>query len=236
MVSKQPIIGISMFNGYIEDRPHHAIAANYIAAIRQSGAIPWLIAPAEPNIEAITARIDGLLLTGGSDISPDLYADFQHAEVVDVDVARDTTEIELFKSIYKQNKPILGVCRGMQLLNIALGGTLDQHLFDKYADDVGHRAKQKLQNTHQVTIKPDTLLHSIYNASEVEVVSWHHQSVDRLGGGVIVSAAAHDGVIEAIEIPGRSEFCVGVQWHPEVILSQPWQHEVLFASFVAACS
>ena len=170
----------------------------------------------------------GLLLMGGADVNPDLYGEDRAPETDEPDDDRDAIELWLLADALSRNLPILAICRGMQLLNVAHGGTLIQHLQPVEKHQV--RSADKSSPVHPIKIVPGTILARIAGA-RLEVNSRHHQAVGKVGGGLLVSARSDDGLIEAIELPDRP-FVVGVQWHPE---DQP-EHLPLFQAFAAAVS
>jgi putative glutamine amidotransferase len=184
--------------------------------------------------------LDGLLLTGGTDVDPDRYQEEPHAAVADVDPARDAFEIGLIASARAQGLPILAICRGIQVLNVARGGSLVQDIPTQLTGALDHNRasppNEPYALAHEVWIEKDSLLAVLMkerlNEDTCEVNSRHHQSVARLGEGLKVSATAPDGVIEAIEDPS-ARFCLGVQWHPENFW-RTGEFRPLFEGFVNA--
>lgn len=210
-----------------------AIPHSYVAAIEDAGGSPLLIPSAGSNltnIDRILDALDGLFLPGGSDMDSDLYGQAPHAENDKPFRLRDDLEMALTRRAVERGIPVYGVCRGMQVLNVALGGTLEQHLGDRL-DMTPHRDEVGTYTAHGVTAVEGTRLARILGTAEVSIVSHHHQAVARLGQGLIRSAWASDGLVEAIE--GRGDpFLLGVQWHPEQNLSGGGSG--LFRAFVAA--
>jgi putative glutamine amidotransferase len=174
--------------------------------------------------------IDGLFLPGGRDLDASLYASEAHPSNDKPLRVRDELEIALTRGARERDIPVLGACRGMQVLNVALGGTLEQHLGDRL-DLTPHRAEYGTHTSHPVAIHPDTLLSGITHELEFDISSHHHQGVDELGEGLVVSASAPDGVVEAIESVDGA-FCLGVQWHPEERLDP--EGIALIRAFIAA--
>jgi putative glutamine amidotransferase len=179
--------------------------------------------------------LDGLVLTGGTDLNPTLYKREPAPESEEPDDARDELEMRLLGEALASDLPVLAICRGLQMFNVFQGGTLIQHLT---SSDV-HRQKSngaeagKHPAAHSISVSPNTRLAGIVGAGEHEVNSRHHQAVDRVGAGLTVSARAPDGVIEALELPGSS-FAVAVQWHPEDRIAVRAADRKLFEAFAAA--
>jgi putative glutamine amidotransferase len=187
--------------------------------------------------------IDGLLLTGGEDVAPARYGQEPHASVVDVNPERDELEVALIGEARRLRVPILGICRGIQILNVACGGTLVQDIATEVAGAIEHRftvpPHQPFSLAHEVWLEKDTLLSRLLrerlrDADTCEVNSRQHQAEARPAAGFVASATAPDGVIEAIEDPG-SRFCLGVQWHPENFW-RTGEFRALFEGFVEAAS
>jgi putative glutamine amidotransferase len=216
-VSRQPVIGLSAY--YEEARwahwhkPAMLLPANYAEQVAAAGGTPVLLPPL-PGVAAAVGRLDGLLLTGGGDIDPARYGAQPHPRTGRVSVLRDAAELELLDAAMAAGLPVLGVCRGMQLLNVARGGTLCQHL----PDDAGHTPAPGTFGSHPVRVAAGTRLAGILgpNGDGVDVPTAHHQAVDRLGEGLVATAWAQDGVIEAVEPSAAGNpFLLAVQWHPE---------------------
>ncbi|MFD4420911.1 gamma-glutamyl-gamma-aminobutyrate hydrolase family protein [Agromyces sp. NPDC058484] len=233
-----PLIGIvadrkSASYGAWVDIPTDAISHTYVSAIQEAGGAPLLIPSLDVHVddpERLIDLIDGLFLPGGRDLDAELYGSVAHPSNDQPLRVRDELEIALTRLARKRDVPVLGACRGMQVLNVALGGTLEQHLGDRI-DLTPHRDIYGEHTSHPVSIAPDTLLRSITHEAEFEISSHHHQGVDRLGDGLTASASAPDGVIEAIEATDGA-FCLGVQWHPEERLDP--EGIALIRAFVAA--
>jgi putative glutamine amidotransferase len=172
---------------------------SYRDALRQAG-----IEPVEGVADL--GGLDGLLLAGGDDVDPALYGAAREAETDEPDRVRDLLEGALLDQALDRDLPVLGICRGVQFLNVHLGGTLRQHID-------GHK-RPKVREAHPIAIAPASRLHTILQAQEYIVNSRHHQSVDRAGKGLVVTATAPDGIVEALELPGK-RFVLAVQWHPE---------------------
>jgi putative glutamine amidotransferase len=200
----------------------------YIEALEAAGLSVKPI-PAGSGIDL--RGLDGLVLSGGIDLNPHLYGEERHPEADEPNDARDETELRLLHEALTQDLPVLAICRGMQLMNVAMGGSLEQHIA---ARDVHQRYDlQKRLPVHGVEVKAGTRLAGILGEGKVAVNSRHHQAVSRLGEGVTVSARSEDGVVEGIELPTQ-RFAVGVQWHPEDQAATDSVQAQLFAKFAGA--
>jgi putative glutamine amidotransferase len=195
---------------------------DYRQAILHAGGEVRII-DAAMSVDHALAGVDGLLLTGGDDVEPERYGEEAHATVTEIDAARDAFEIGLVEAARRQGLPVFAICRGIQVLNVAAGGTLIQDIPTQVAGALEHRLKvpphQPYALAHEVWLERDSLLSSLMrerlnDADSVEVNSRHHQSVKDVAAGFRVTATAPDGVIEAIE-DATAPFCLGVQWHPE---------------------
>lgn len=237
---RAPLIGITGFcKAENKDRTsssYNKVNCNYINAIAEAGGQPVVI-PELDNLnkaEGYVELVDGFIFSGGQDISPSLYGEDQ-IPGVDCDLTRDRWEMRLFQLNHKLKKPMLGICRGMQLFNVALGGTLYQDIIKQYNDKLIHRAKNDEQGLeyvrHKVNIEANSRLSRYMCAQEIIVNSYHHQAVKDLGAGLRVSARSEGGVIEAIEAEG-SQFLLGVQWHPEDLLNKHVCFKNLFANLI----
>jgi putative glutamine amidotransferase len=195
-----------------------------------------VLAPGRPeDAPDLLARVDGLLLTGGADVDPGLYGEPAHETVKRVIPERDAFEIGLCREALRKDQPMLAICRGQQVLNVATGGTLIQDIPSQVAGAGDHDPeKERWQTAHQVRILPRTRLREILGRETIAVNSFHHQAVRDLGQGLVVSASStEDGVIEGIEVPGR-RLAVGVQWHPEAFWDRPDDFQTLFEALVKA--
>ncbi|MFD5464150.1 gamma-glutamyl-gamma-aminobutyrate hydrolase family protein [Kitasatospora sp. NPDC127059] len=216
-MDRRPFIGVST---YLVDaswsdwrgRRVALVPERYTAYVQNSGGIAVLLPPDAPDrAPEVLARLDALVIAGGPDIDPAYYGEPAHP-LTDVDSPeRDAWEVALLRGALAAGMPVLGICRGMQVLNVVCGGTLIQHLPDVVEMDV-HAGSPGCYGAHVVRPVPGTLVGGLLPESELEVPTFHHQAVDRLGTGLRVSALAPDGTVEAVEGPG---FMVGVQWHPE---------------------
>jgi putative glutamine amidotransferase len=217
-------------------RREMALGLTYLRAIELAGGVPVVIPPLP--VEAITellANLHGVVLSGGPDIHPEAYGEAPHPELGPTWRDLDVTELALVRLAIERELPILAICRGAQALNIARGGTLFQHLPERFGRSVGHgQLRPGTSTTHTVEVAEDSLLAAALGVTELEVNSFHHQSASGLGRGLRAVAWAPDGVIEAVEVPGRT-FAIGVQWHAEGMTDSP-PHARLFRSFVDAAA
>lgn len=218
-----PVIGLSTYRDQASWGVWNAEAAllpfGYVEGIAAAGGLPLLLPPAsvagiEPSAaaHAAVARIDALVLTGGPDLDPERYGAPAHAETAGTRPERDAWESALLRAALDQDLPVLGICRGAQLLNVACGGTLEQHVPERAEHD-GHRPAPGVFGTTTVTLNPDALP-GILLGPTVEVPCYHHQAVSGVGRGLAVTGLADDGTVESVQLSGRA-FVVGVQWHPE---------------------
>jgi putative glutamine amidotransferase len=189
--------------------PEMALGMTYLQAIERAGAVPVVLPPCVSDLGSLIARLDGVCLSGGPDLDPEAYgARERHAELGPTEPSLDAFELALARAALARGLPLLGICRGAQALNVACGGTLHQHL-------PGHRQEQPgCTTTHDVEVLAGTRLAALLGTGALEVNSFHHQAVDRLGRGLRVAARAADGTVEAIEGAG---FTLGVQWHAEAL-------------------
>lgn len=197
------------------DRPAVVLPQAYVAAVLAAGGLPVLLPPG-PSGDTATRRavegVDALILTGGADLSPERYGAESHPETQGPRPDRDSWEIALLGAALDGDVPVLAICRGVQVLNVAFGGTLHQHIPDVVGHD-GHRPSPAVLGTTNVRLAPGTAVAGILG-DELKVPCYHHQALDRLGAGVVAAGWADDGTVEAVELAGR-RFALGVQWHPE---------------------
>jgi putative glutamine amidotransferase len=211
-----PIIGITTYaekatwGGWTEPAAFTPLA--YVRAVEQAGGRPLLVPPNESAIEETLDVLDGVVFSGGGDLDPHTYGAEAHPETMQVNPARDQAELALLEAALARDMPVLAVCRGSQVLNVARGGDLIQHLPEEVGHDL-HRHKQPMMADHEVTVKADTRLGSILG-EHAPVKSSHHQGFGRLGEGLREAAWAEDGTVEALEDPSH-RFALGVLWHPE---------------------
>jgi putative glutamine amidotransferase len=236
----RPIIGIPACSKRVDGYDQHATPARYGGAlIAAANAIPLLLPPEGEAMLEVLDRLDGLLLSGSpSNVAPGRYGEAHDATPDDHDLARDATTLPLLNAALARGMPILCICRGLQELNVALGGTLFQQVHELAGRD-DHRGgdgtrEHRFRIKHQVTLTGSLAL--IIGATTIEVNSLHGQAIDRLAPGLTVEATAPDGTIEAVRVTQARNFAIAVQWHPEWQPLQFPDRQRLFAAFGAACS
>ncbi|HUI18472.1 MAG TPA: gamma-glutamyl-gamma-aminobutyrate hydrolase family protein [Alphaproteobacteria bacterium] len=234
----RPAIGLTLdaepAGGYSK-LPWYALRQNYAGTIAAAGGLPVLLPHETGRVEDYLDRIQGLVVTGGAfDVDPSLFGASTRHPTVKTKDQRTAFERLILAGALERNLPVLGICGGQQLMNVALGGTLIQHIPDEVAAALAHeQPNPRTEPGHKVRVAKGTLLHEITGSDELAVNSAHHQAAKDVGVGVVVNATAEDGVIEGIEHPGY-RFCLGVQWHPEYLIS-PGDGRIL-AAFVAAAA
>lgn len=213
----RPRIGITT---YLEqarwgawDQPAVLLPHLYVAAVHRAGGIPMLLPPLPDGASQALRGVDGLLVAGGADVDATLYQAVPHQGSDQPRPDRDAWELALLAVALERGVPVLGICRGAQVLNVAVGGSLHQHLPDVVGHD-RHRPAPAQHGRVQVTVEPGSTLARVLGR-EVDVPCYHHQSIDRLGDGLRPTAWADDGTVEAVELAGQ-DFALGVQWHPEL--------------------
>lgn len=216
------------------------LADDYIVAIERAGGVP-VILPITEDLETLTPllqKLDGILFSGGSDIDPNYYGEYPKFGLGLIEPRRDFHEMKLAqKVLYEMNVPVLGICRGMQLLTVATGGTLYQDLHSQKPDGINHSVNKALRHHafHKVNIEKESLLFQMYQTEELGVNSFHHQAVKKLGQGFRATMTAPDGIIEGMEWETGGRFVVAVQWHPEMMEGQVASIRPIFNAFVEQC-
>ncbi|MDZ7374055.1 MAG: gamma-glutamyl-gamma-aminobutyrate hydrolase family protein [candidate division KSB1 bacterium] len=236
-----PIIGITMDSdreGEASGRPYYFLNCEYVEMVRRVGGIAVTLPPTpeDENIGLLLELVDGLILSGGSDVDPAAYGEPVRHTNWDIDPERTVFEAKLVRSALKLDLPVLGICRGFQLLNVALGGSLYQDLAGEFPNwgPVRHRAESGSPPArHWIRVEGKSLLGSLLGVERLEVNSYHHQGVKELGRNLVAVAWSEDGLVEAVELPSCS-FCLGVQWHPERDFDSPEQQLLLRAFLRAA--
>ena len=206
--------------------------AAYTSALESAGLVPLLVPPLADltNVSAILDVVDGLVLTGGEDIDPSCYGATPHAKLGSIVPERDATEIALTRAAHERGTPLLAICRGIQIANVALGGTLVQDLPSERPSEVTHGASD--ERTHEVRLQAGSRLADALGAPCIRVNSTHHQAIDRVAATLRATGLATDGVVEGVESADDAWWMLGVQWHPEELTHtpEPWDR-ALFAAF-----
>ncbi len=234
----KPLIGLTTTQ--IPRRLDPTIAGTnrpYVDAVTAAGGIPVLIpnALSEADLDLLLTRLDGVLFTGGYDVDPARYGHPSHPAVEGVDADRDRVEIHLVKALAHAGRPFFGICRGIQVINVALGGSLYEHLPEQLRGNLHaeNHARPRDFLAHSVGVEAGSRLAAILDCSSTEVNSLHHQGVHRLAEGLHASAIAPDGLVEAFELPGHP-FGLAVQWHPEELQAYAAMRN-LFEAFIHSC-
>lgn len=226
---KTPLIGLTA--SARNEQGRFQVPAIYCEAVVRSGGAPVLLPPIEVDVKTWLARLDGLILTGGPDVDPQRYGGREHALNAGVDRLRDRCEMAMVHDVVRSGLPTLAICRGMQVVNVALGGTLLADITEEIGQTVVHRQPACETLRHRVAVEPESRLAGILGARECSPVSRHHQAIDRLGEGLRVVARAADGIIEAVELP-ETPWLVAVQWHPELSAASDPTQQRLFDHLV----
>jgi putative glutamine amidotransferase len=212
----RPVVGITTYVEQVRwgpwDTPAALVPHSYVRAVERAGGRPLLVPPAEDAVEETLEALDALVLSGGSDLEPSLYGADRHDATVETRPERDRAEIALLRAALERDLPVLAICRGLQVMNVARGGDLVQHLPEIVGSEV-HKERPGVFGEHHVTLRDGSRLAAILG-DRAPVPSHHHQGPGRLGAGLEQSAWAEDGTIEALEDPAR-RFALGVLWHPE---------------------
>lgn len=234
----KPVIGITTFDGDYEVRPYVMLNTHYVHAILEAGGIPVLLPNqlTQADVDELLPHLHGILFTGGGDIRTDLFNGEPHPKVSGVDDARDALELPLMRRVVDEGRPFFGICRGFQVMNVALGGTLYTHIPDQHPGALRHDWYPNIPRdtiAHEVRVEEDSRLAELVGKPILRVNSLHHQGIKDLAPGLRPVAYAPDGLIEAVELPNHP-FGLAVQWHPEWLTHQPEMRN-LFRKFVEAC-
>jgi len=228
---------IAVTIGYDDRLPGlHLLRQDYIRSVEQAGGLPLVLAPGRPeDAPELLERVQGLLLTGGSDVDPALYGASPHPKLGRVVRERDDFELALTREALERNLPLLAICRGQQVLNVATGGTLIQDIPSEVTGGLEHHSRrERWERAHSVQVLEGTRLREILKRGTVSVNSSHHQAIAQVGSKLVVSArSAGDQLVEAVEMPDR-RFALGVQWHPEAVWNQEDGFQPLFTALVEA--
>ncbi|WP_427050703.1 gamma-glutamyl-gamma-aminobutyrate hydrolase family protein [Paenibacillus sp. TC-CSREp1] len=233
----KPMIGVLPL--YDTDKKSYWMLPDYLKAIEASGGIPVMLplTTDEDMITTLANTFDGFLFTGGHDVNPELYGERMQSVCGELCIERDRMEVVLFEKVIALGKPAFGICRGLQLFNAVLGGTLYQDIptaFDA-EQKITHQQKPPYSNlVHSVHIEKHNLLHDILQTDQIRVNSYHHQGIKTLSNQLVAAAIAEDGLIESVVMPGCS-FVLAVQWHPEYSYAVDGYSQQLFTAFVDAC-
>lgn len=235
----KPVIGlncdIALREADGKKRPKIELWLNYAAAVEKAGGVPVLLPPIDDDgrIRDQLAPLHGAVLVGGGDYDPALYDAQPHPRDEPLNPIREAYDLKLTDAILERGIPLLAICGGMQLVNIRLGGRLEQHLADLPGGKLWHDGRSGT-STHEITITAGSRLATITGATKLAVNSTHHQAVSVPGRGLVISARSADGIIEALEIPPAAGFLICVQWHPERLADQPKQLALFEALIDAA--
>jgi putative glutamine amidotransferase len=233
--SGNALIGITTYGR--KDPLPFSLPSTYIDAVRAAGGTPVLLPPGETDTARLLEPLDGLILSGGGDINPKWYQGNDHPSIYSVDGDRDAFELQLASYALENHLPVLGICRGLQILIVASGGSLIPHVPEVYGTSVLHRIDpepgRRLPTEHMVKIDRESRLANCVQNTHISVVSWHHQAVHNVPSGWrVVAHAPEDELIEAVEHE-HHPWAIGVQWHPELSANDP-NHQRIFQSFVQA--
>jgi putative glutamine amidotransferase len=246
-VQARPVIGVATQT--LEAIPSQlprcwVMGQQYVRVLTAAGAVPWvipLLQNDEQTLRQIYDRLDGVFLTGGVDVEPSCYGEPRHERCGETDPPRDWTELALLRWAMRDGKPVLGVCRGVQVINVAAGGSLYQDLHAQYPQAIKHDCfphaggYTRTSLVHTVRIERGSRLGRILGSDEMTVNSMHHQAIKQLAPGLVASAFAPDGLIEGIE-GSNGQFLVGVQWHPEELVESDPVMRRLFSAFVSVAA
>ncbi|OUL25259.1 gamma-glutamyl-gamma-aminobutyrate hydrolase family protein [Nostoc sp. 106C] len=234
--SRNALIGITTYGR--KDAIPFSLPSAYIDAVRAAGGTPILLPPGETEPGRLLEPLDGLIISGGGDINPVWYKGSDHPSIYSVDGDRDAFELQLAKFALEHHLPVFGICRGLQILIVASGGTLIPHVPEVYGNSVLHRLDpepgRRLPTEHMVKINAASRLADCVQNTQISVVSWHHQAVHQVPSGWrVVAHALEDEVIEAVEHE-HHPWAIGVQWHPELSAANDPNHQRIFQAFVQA--
>lgn len=223
--------------GTIIDKPASYVFRDYVEAVRIGGGYPFIVPLLDdPDfVPDILGYFHGLLLLGGEDVRPERFSGIPDDRLGRTDALRDSAEFTALKLALERDLPVLAVCRGLQVLNVAMGGSLIQDLPTDRPSEIDHSSSPpgEPDHYHEITFEPGSTIGAWYARPTIRVNSSHHQAIDRLGTGLRVAATAPDGIIEAVEAPDH-EWVMGVQWHPERMIAQSAEQLELFEQFIAA--
>lgn len=237
MESSKPLIALTPYHNLEKDEPYMRPA--YLNAIRKAGGIPVILPlePEEEDLAQLVSSFDGFLFTGGPDLHPFHFGEETHQHCHNVSIKRDRLELALLKLVMKAEKPVLGICRGIQLINICLGGDIYQDISSQLPEDfpIAHTQPFSFEiPSHTITVVPNTLLARLAEDSIIQVNSMHHQAIRKPAPGLAVTGYAPNHLAECVEMPDYPSFFLGVQWHPEYLWQKDPAARNIFAAFVKA--
>lgn len=245
-IGRRPVIGIPADFAPAPDttisHPRWLLNETYVSAVYDLDGLPLILPVLPPEGDQLVTMLDGLILSGGGDIDPVHFGQPPHPDLGGVSPERDDLELRMFAAARQHGLPVLAICRGIQLINVAMGGTLIQDIPAQAPSDIQHR--QHLNGlarddvSHGVHLEPDSLLAGIYGASDIQTNSYHHQAIDRLADGLVITGRAGDDIIESVESAHAhdGDFLVGVQWHPETLYRRHTVHARPFQALLAAAA
>lgn len=233
----QAVIGITTMQGVNPNGlPNVMLLQAYVRAVMQAGGVPVLVPSmlADGGWEVLYERLDGILFSGGGDIAPDRFDGETHPRIDEVDPIRDAVEFSLFRAVVRDGKPFLGICRGIQTINVGLGGTLYTHIPEQFSSTIDHAYPGHMRTVivHEVKLEEGTRMAEVVGEPILKVNSLHHQGLKDIASALRVTGYAPDGLVEAVELPGHP-FGLAVQWHPEWLTDQQPTRN-LFKAFVEA--
>lgn len=233
----KPLIGI--VPSIHENERYYFTMEDNVEAIKRTGGIPVILPYIEGTSELtqLITSIDGLYLAGGNDVDPIYFDEEPHPQLGEVNPTRDAFELQILKQMLAQNKPILGICKGCQMINVVLGGTLYQDIHAQMNQSLVQHQQNSPHSypTHQIVLEKKSQLHQIINESSIKVNSRHHQAIRTLGKSLMVTSRTQDGLIESIESTAH-DFVIGVQWHPESLLAaNDGPSTQLYTTFIKKC-
>ena len=240
---KRPVIGITS-SLLVETASHgtftrHSLTVDYSDAIHAAGGVPIILPFNVELASEMFELVDGIIVSGGADLDPARFGDTEvHPQTYDIIPERDEAELALARMAIERDKPLLGICRGIQVMNVALGGTLYQDIASQFSDSVAHRQQTRAipaaEPGHTVTVAQGSLLERIFGSGLISVNSFHHQAVKEIAPELAPTGWSDDGTIEAIEHPD-ARFALGVQWHPELMFKRSSQQLAPFTALVESC-
>lgn len=217
-----------------------AVTETYIDAVAAAGGVPIVLAPVDGDVSRLLDLVDGLVFSGGADLDPALYGDASvHATTYDVNPIRDRFEMALIQAAAERDVPTLCICRGIQVMNVAFGGTLYQDVSDQFSNELPHSQSvlgvPGKHPSHRVSIDPASFVASIYAAHQLETNSFHHQTLKDVPSSLEIAGRSADGSIEAVSMKDK-RFFIGLQWHPEMMFTAHEEHLLPFTSLIKASS